>query len=139
MDRSRGFTLLELVVVTAIAAILAALAVASYGRYAFRARRADAKHMLMTIAQGEERWYATYNRYTDDLSKFGYADPPISPHANYEATLVVDGKDAQVYVASAIPINNQADDICGSLTIDNAGNKTPDRTDPAAHANGNCW
>ena len=139
MDRLRGFTLLELVIVMAIVSILGALAAASYGRYAFRARRADAKHMLMTIAQGEERWYATYNRYTDDLGKFGYADPAISPHAYYEVTLAVEGKDAQAYVVSAIPINNQTDDTCGSLTIDNIGNKTPDRTDAVANANGNCW
>lgn len=139
MDRSRGFTLFELVIVIAIVAILAALAVASYSRYAFRARRTDAKHRLMSIAHGEERWYATYNRYTDDLSKFGYADAAISPHAYYEVTLAVAGSDAQAYVATARPINKQADDVCGSLTIDNAGNKTPGRADAAANANGNCW
>lgn len=139
MDRSRGFTLLELMITTAIIAILAALATASYGLYTFRARRAEAHQMLMTIAHGEERWYATYNRYTDDLSKFGFADPAVSPHAYYEVTLATTDADGQGYMATAMPIHNQVGDKCGSLTIDNTGKKTPDRTGPAANANGNCW
>jgi type IV pilus assembly protein PilE len=139
MDRSRGFTLLELVIVTTIVAILAALAVASYGRYALRAHRADAHQILMAIAHGEERWYATYNRYTDDLSKFGYDNPGISPHGYYEVTLVVTGATSQGYVATAMPINSQAGDVCGSLSIDNRGNKAPDRNDGVANGNGNCW
>lgn len=139
MDRSRGFTLLELIIVMAIVAILAALAIASYGRYALRAHRADAHQMLMAIAHGEERWYATYNRYTDDLSKFGYDNPRISPHAYYEVSLTVTGTTAQAYVATAMPINSQAGDVCGSLSIDNKGNKVPDRSDEVANANGSCW
>ncbi|GLQ46402.1 type 4 fimbrial biogenesis protein PilE [Dyella lipolytica] len=139
MDRSRGFTLLELIIVTGIVAVLAALATASYGRYALRAHRADAHRMLMTIAHAEERWYATYNRYTDDLSKFGYDNPGISPHAYYEVALAVSGTTAQAYVVTAMPINSQAADVCGSLSIDNKGNKTPERNDEVANANGRCW
>ena len=139
MDRPRGFTLFELVIVTAIVAILAMLAVASYRRYAYRAHRTDAKHVLMTIAHGEERWYATYNRYTDDLGKFGYADPAVSPHGYYAVELAVASTNAQAYVATATPINSQAGDVCGNLSIDNAGNRVPDRTDEVANANGSCW
>jgi type IV pilus assembly protein PilE len=130
MDRLRGFTLFELVIAVAIAAILATLAVTSYSHYVFRTRRADAKHMLMSIAHSEERWYATYNRYTD---------PFISPHGYYEMTLTIAGADAQAYVVTAMPIGSQAEDVCGHLTIDNAGNKAPSRMDASANANGNCW
>jgi type IV pilus assembly protein PilE len=139
MDRSKGFTLLELVIAMTITTILAVLAVSSYQRYAFRARRADARQMLMAIAHGEERWYATYNRYTDDLSKFGYGQPAVSPHAYYEAALTVEGDDAQSYVVSAMPIDKQANDACGTMTIDSAGSKLPDGTDLVTNANGNCW
>jgi type IV pilus assembly protein PilE len=139
MDRLRGFTLFELVIAVAIAAILATLAVTSYSHYVFRTRRADAKHMLTSIAHSEERWYATYNRYTADPSKLGYADPFISPHGYYEMALAVTGADAQAYVVTAMPIGSQAEDVCGHLTIDNAGNKAPSRVDASANANGNCW
>lgn len=50
MERMRGFSLLELLIVVAIVAILAALASQSYSRYALRSHRTDAHHTLMAIA-----------------------------------------------------------------------------------------
>jgi type IV pilus assembly protein PilE len=139
MDRPRGFSLLELIVVMAIAAILAAIATQSYARYMFRSHRTEAHHMLMTVAQGEERWYATYNRYTDDLSKLGYVDSTLSPHGHYELSVTVADDSAQAFIATATPVGRQAGDACGSLSIDNAGHKMPDVADVLAHANGRCW
>ncbi|HTV84373.1 MAG TPA: type IV pilin protein [Dyella sp.] len=139
MDRGKGFTLLEVLIVVAIVAILLVLASASYRHYVFRARRADARQMLMSIAHAEERWYATYNRYTDDLGKFGYANASSSPGANYEPLLSLDGEDAQHYVVAALPINHQAGDACGMMTLDSTGKKSPDRADATANANGRCW
>jgi type IV pilus assembly protein PilE len=136
MDRMRGFSLIEIMIAVVVAALLMAMATTAYSRYVFRARRADAHHMLMTIAHAEERWYATYNRYTDDVSKLGYG---ASPHAYYELTVTVDDAAAQGYVATAMPIDAQASDACGELTIDNAGHKMPNGDDGAANANGNCW
>ncbi|GGA14171.1 type IV pilin protein [Dyella caseinilytica] len=139
MDRSRGFTLPEMIMVAAIAAVLAAMAITNYSRYVFRAHRADAHQALMAIANGEERWYATYNRYTDDLAQFGFADPAISPHGYYELVLEVDGDTAQSFTAVALPIRTQAKDLCGNLSIDSRGAKTPARDDVQANANGKCW
>jgi type IV pilus assembly protein PilE len=139
MDRSRGFSLLELVIAMAIVAILAVLAVAAYGRYALRVHRADAQHALMTIANGQERWYATHHRYTDDLGQFGYAMPAFSQHGYYVLELEVDGDAAQWFVARAVPRNAQMRDVCGVLSIDSKGSKMPGFEDEQANANGRCW
>jgi type IV pilus assembly protein PilE len=139
MERARGFSFVEVMIAIAIIAALTAMATMAYGRYAFRSRRTDAHHMLMTIAHGEERWYATYNRYTDDASKLGYDSDALSSHAYYELTLTVADAAAQSYVATAAPINAQASDTCGVLSIDNMGHTTPGRDDPEANANGHCW
>jgi type IV pilus assembly protein PilE len=139
MERSRGFTLLELVVVLGIAAILAALAAQSYTRYAFRSRRTDAQQMLLAVAQAQERWHATYNRYADDMSKLGYGDPALSEHGYYHVVLSGIDNAAQGFVATAIPIGRQAADVCGDLSIDNAGRKLPDVEDVQENANGKCW
>jgi type IV pilus assembly protein PilE len=141
MERPRGFSLLELVIVVAIIAILAALATSAYGPYVLRSHRADARVALMTIAHGEERWYATYNRYTDDLHPFGYHEGELakSPHGYYELVLVVDDDAAQAFTATAIPMHAQAGDACGSLSIDSRGSKLPARDNATANANGKCW
>lgn len=139
MDRSRGFTLLELIIVVAIVAILAAIATQSYARYAFRSHRTDAHQTLMAVAQAQERWYATYNRYAEDLSKLGFADPTVSSHGYYHVVLSVAGDAAQGFVATAMPVERQAGDVCGALSIDHAGRKLPDSADTEANANGKCW
>lgn len=138
MDRTHGFSLIEVMAVVAIAAIVAALAAQSYSRYAMRSRRAQAQHTLMAIAQAQERWYATYNRYADNLDKLGYAGP-APPPGDYDVAMSVLDDDAQRFVAVAAPIGRQADDVCGHLSIDHAGQKLPGREDAVANANGSCW
>ena len=138
MDRTRGFSLIEVMIVLGIAAILAALASQSYSRYAMRSHRAEAQHMLMAVAQAQERWYATYNRYADNLDKLADARP-ASSQGYYELAMSVVDDDGQGFVAMATPIGRQAGDACGSLSIDNAGRKLPGKDGAAANANGSCW
>lgn len=139
MDRSRGFTFIEVIVVVAIVAILSALAAQSYTRYAFRSRRTDAHQTLAAVAQAQERWYAAHNRYTANLTDLGYENPALSPHGFYEVTLSVDSGDSQDFVVTAMPIHQQTSDACGNLSIDHAGHTAPDKTDAEANANGRCW
>ncbi|GLQ89391.1 type IV pilin protein [Dyella flagellata] len=139
MDRLRGFSLVELLAVMAIASILAAMATQSYSRYVLRSHRADAHQALMAIAHAQERWYATYNRYATDLGKLGMADQAISEHGYYALTSRVLDSAGQGFVAMAMPIGRQFGDACGKLSIDNAGRKLPDQADVKANVNGSCW
>ena len=59
MNRSHGFTLLELMIVLVIIAILAAIAIPAYGRYAYRAHRVDGQELLLRVANAQERYYST--------------------------------------------------------------------------------
>lgn len=139
--RARGFTLIELMVVVAIIAIIAALAVPSWRRYTFRARRADGQKLLMHIAQAEERYYGNYNKYTDQVTNLGYKKSPvIADNNDYSVTVTMaTAQTSQAYLATAVPINSQAGDKCGSLSIDNTGQKLPAPTDAAHNSNGSCW
>jgi len=142
MRRTRGFTLIELMIVVAIIAILAAIAVPWWGRYTYRARRADAQKMLVHVAQAEERFYTDYNHYPLTASSLGYAnDAPTSENGYYTLSLALPAATStgQGYTATATPQGAQADDKCGKLSIDSTGQKSPDPTDTSANSNGRCW
>ena len=145
MTHSRGFTLIELLVVVAIIAILAAIAVPAYSRYTYRSRRVDGKDLLLRIANAQERYYATKNKY-GGLTDIGFTSPAPSEKGFYNATVAMTGpagSSSQGYTATATPVPGsvQASDLCGSLTINDAGVKTPLPlpASAASNANGNCW
>jgi type IV pilus assembly protein PilE len=136
MTRTRGFSLIELLVVVAIIAILAAIAVPAYGRYGYRARRADGQELLLRIANAQERYYATYNKF-GALADLGYSDPALSERGYYQVTLT--GLTSSVYTAEAAPNGVQANDVCNTLTITSTGAKTPSAGDATSNSNGSCW
>ncbi len=59
----KGFTLIELMVVTAIIGLMAALAIPSYMKYQCRAKQTDAKTNLAALQISQEAYMAEYNRY----------------------------------------------------------------------------
>lgn len=136
MYSTRGFTLLELMIVVAIVAILAALAIPAYSEYAYRARRTDGQEMLMRVATAQERYYSTFNQYTANMTNFGYAAAANAPSADgHYLVTVVTNAGGQGFTATATPTGVQASDDCGNLLIDNTGVKTFSGTE----SNGKCW
>src|SRR5437016_7599183 len=57
--RAAGFTLVELMVVVAIATILFAIAVPSYITYVRQSRRTEARTAVLDLAGREERFFST--------------------------------------------------------------------------------
>lgn len=118
---TRGFTLVELMVVVAIVAILAGIALPSYQDSVRKSRRGQAKADLAELAQGLERFRSVNNTYA------GYVPPfAISPRTGGAAqyNLTVTGAGATAFLISAAPIGGQTDDTCGALTVNQAGVKT---------------
>ena len=140
MAHVRGFTLMELMIVVVIIAILAAIAIPAFGRYAYRAHRVDGQELLLRIANAQERFYATNNHY-GALTELGYADPALSEKGYYSVTVVpaAASTSAQTFTATAAAISAQVNDVCGSLSINNAGVKTPSPASAASNSNGSCW
>ncbi len=119
LSGSRGFTLIEAMIVVGIIAIVAALAYPSYIDQVRKTRRADAESSLLATAQTLERCFTRFNAY-DSLSC--PALPTASDDGYYSITVT---RTATTYSISAAPQGDQASDACGTYGIDHLGNKSP--------------
>jgi type IV pilus assembly protein PilE len=133
--RARGFSLIELLIALAIAAMLAAAAVAAYGFANVKARRGVARGCLMEAAQAMER----YN--TDHFSYAGATLPACNADlgGHYTIGFATGEPTATTYRIEAVPQGRQAaaDGTCGTLGIDNVGVQSAG--DGSAEAIAACW
>lgn len=138
MNRNtRGFTLIEIMIVVAIVAILAAVAYPSYQESVRRAARADAQSGMMEIAQNAERFFTQQNQYAATRAGLPYVLPfnqsPLGGAARYNFNIAF--PTPQTFVLQAVPTPVQAADACGNLTINQLG-----VTGPALGTDGRpCW
>ncbi len=89
--RLAGFTLVELMIVVAIATILFAIAVPSYMSQVRQSRRTEAKTALLDLAGREESFMSTNgSAYTNAAATLGYsALPATTPNGYYTLTVAV--------------------------------------------------
>ena len=136
--RSRGFTLIELMIVVALIGILAAIAVPAYKEYARKARRADAKQALIALQLQQEKWRASNIAYTTSIATSlnwtNSVGGPASLDGHYR--LAVTAASATAYNMTAAPISGgrQAGDRCGTFAVNQSG---PNKT--GSYANADCW
>jgi type IV pilus assembly protein PilE len=137
---SRGFTLIELMVVVAIATILLLIALPSYQSQIRQSRRTEAKTAILDLAGREERYLTTNpTGYTQKPTDLGYtglgsSSPPIgsgyyyltvcSPAATCAGLSVPNPPPAPSYtiVATPVPGQSQVNDLqCQAFAVDSAG------------------
>jgi type IV pilus assembly protein PilE len=124
-SKSKGFTLVELMITVVVLSILVSIAIPSYSSYIQRSRRTDAKSALLNFATMEERFYSTLNKYSSTTTDFGYAAGPwpVTVGSGYYNVTVSNVNLPQIgqpatYTITAVAINSQAQDTqCATFQV----------------------
>ena len=69
---SKGFSLVELMIVVAIIGLLAAVGVPQYQKFQARARQGEAKSSLSALYAAEQSFYGEWNQYSTNLKNIGF-------------------------------------------------------------------
>ena len=120
----QGFTLIEVMIVVAIIGILAAIAYPSYRGHVQDTRRAECQAAMLGLASAMERHFSRNNAYNNPMPTLGNGAGDIFPAscptdggpASYNLNLAA--ATATTFQISAVPTGGQADDPCGTLTLD---------------------
>ncbi len=135
----RGFTLLELMIVVGVVALIAAIAYPNYITAVRKGKRGQAKADVMAIAQTMERCYTQNNSYLACYTGNVLAAPndqsPTSPPGSVAIYTVAlaPAPTAQAFTVTATPVGDQVNDTCGTLTLNQAGQRT------FSGSGINCW
>ena len=120
--RQSGVTLLELMIVVVVIAILTAIAFPNYRDFVDRAKRNEAKALLLEIAQNQERFYLQNSTY-GTLAQLGYATPLDTDSGVYRIT--VTGPDSSNFDAQALYLKSGNEEgKCKTFNIDGRGTQT---------------
>jgi len=120
--KNNGFTIIEILIVTAIIGILAAVAIPAYNDHILTAKRTDGRGLLMTVMQAQERYFAENMEYTDDLTDLDYASATgVSSEQGYYsvAASFCGGTGCVLLTATGDATTD------GNITLDSIGNKLP--------------
>lgn len=127
-----GFSLIEVMVVVGIIAILASIALPSYNEHVRKTRRAAGGACAVAAAQQLERYYTTQLTYVGAPAGNvldNVCDPDTLKYYTIGTNIVAGSPRA--YSVTATPAGKQTGDSCGTLSINQAGVKSP--------AADNCW
>ena len=117
--KTRGFTLIELMIVVAILAIVLSIAIPNYQAYGLRTNRSEAISNLLELSQWMERQFTVFGAYNDPARPaLPFNQSPKSGVVNYN--LAIAAADSIAYNLTATPTGNQVADGCGLLSIDQA-------------------
>ena len=132
--RQHGFTLIELMIVVAVLGIISAVAYPSYQDYVARARRADAKTVLLENTQFLERFYTQNGTYVGAV--LPVTESPKDGTTKYYDISFVAAQTATAYQIRAVPKNAQLNDKCGTLIINHSNQKS---VSGASLDSATCW
>lgn len=140
--RSKGFTLIEVMVVVVIIGILATIAYPAYQKFTVQSRRTDGQIPLARLAAAQEKFYSECGHYARNIvststaqacgtSAASFANGNLPFNTTTEKTLytislvtpTVACPITNCYRLQAAPDSGKSQASDGTLTIDSQGNR----------------
>ena len=131
--RSRGFTLIELMIVLVVVSVLVAVAYPNYTEYTRRAVLTEAANMLIKSKMAMDQYYLNYRNY----SKAGNSDGPCTPRSGQSFTVTCAVSQFNYTFVATGKAGTQAEGF--TYTINQADERTMSSTLPGWTPSAACW
>jgi len=130
--KTRGFTLIELMIVIAILAIIVAVGYPSYMEHVKKSRRAEGMGQLLELADRMERAYSDSGTYPTVISEVYVA----TTDGGFYTLSIVSANNVSFTVSAApTSLGRQNDDKCETFTLTSLGQKSVSDSSLNSH----CW
>lgn len=129
LHRSRGFTLIEVLIVAAIIGILSLIAYPNYRNHVLRTHRTEGQAALQNAAARQERFFSNNSTYTANVTNLGFPASGLTENGYYQVTAAACGSGtiATCYTLTATAQGDQTEDTaCTALVLGSNGQKNPD-------------
>ena len=123
MRRSRGFTLLEIMIVVAIIGILAAIAIPSYQKQVQKSNRANAQAYMVDVVNKQQIFLSTARAYATTFAEL-QSTPPTDVTKFYTVTLTNVAGPPPSFTVTATPVAGTMQASDGWIAIDSSMTKT---------------
>jgi type IV pilus assembly protein PilE len=135
LTKTRGFTLVELLIVIAVLSIIVAVGYPSYLEQVKKSRRAEGMGQLLELADRMERAYSDSGTYPTAISEVYVA---TTDGGFYTLSIVTANNVSFVVNASPTSLGKQDEDKCKDFSLTSLGNKwVSNGTDSSL--NDYCW
>ena len=124
MNKQKGFTIIELIVVIAIIAVLAAIVLVNVTQYIAKGKNSSIKGNMATILTNSAVWYDQNNStFTGFTTSAGYTQPLASATGN-GATFGTPVANATNFCLTATALNvTNSEPSTTAYCVDSTGNK----------------
>lgn len=137
--KSKGFSLIEVMIVIAILGILVSVALPSYNSYIIRSKRTECRAAIMQVMQQQERYFTqqnTYLAYASNATSIPIKQFSGDNLVNSACTIKSEACSGSVITACVLVTGIPAytDPVVGEITMQSDGTKGCSGTDQAK-----CW
>jgi type IV pilus assembly protein PilE len=132
LKKTRGFTLIELMIVIAVLSIIFAVGYPSYMEHVKKSRRAEGMGQLLELADRMERAYSDRGTYPTNISEVYVA---TTDNGFYTLSIVTANNVSFTVSAAPTSLGKQNTDKCKTFTLNSLGQKSISGSVP----NSQCW